>query len=116
MTAEPRRGIRVDAHARARARVDRQVLGVDAGHGLLVVADHREHDGAFRERDGRDLVVRALLRVERDELDRRAAADVEDVAVGQGDLGARRIVGAHLVAGGDRQVAPGLDRCRSGRR
>ena len=102
--------IRVDAHARARVRVDRHVLRVDAGHGCLVVADHREHDGAFLERDRRDVVVRALLRVERNELDGGAAADVEDVAVGQGDLGAARIVRAHLVAGGDRQVAAGLDR------
>ena len=54
-------------------------------------------------------LVGALLLGEGNEPEAGAASDVEDVAVGQRDFGAGRVFGLHLVAGRDREVAPGLD-------
>ena len=71
--------------------------------------DDGEDHGAVGEVDRGDLVVGALLLGEGDEPEAGAAPHVEDVAVGQSDLGAGGLIGFHLVAGRDRQVAPGLD-------
>ena len=101
--------IGVDAHAGSAVGVDGRVDGVDAGNRPFIRPDDGKDHGTVGQVDRGHVALGALLLGEGNEPEAGGATDVEDVAVGERDFGAGRVVGLHLVAGRDRQVALGLD-------